>query len=677
MFGRYLRLGPDTLALLALLAAALFGLMAGYARSENVTVGIGDDDRAIHVRQHLQSFHAAEAEAGQVAPTYRWTKASSVINLPGLGRGLWQTQLRVSSPVPVGEPKQALITAGSAAWLVQLQPEQRQYHLLTPSEGDLRVSIDAPAAQYGGDPRQLGIVFRGVELAPIVVSAFPPAPMLLHIAAALVLVFVTLRVIGLSPLPALAAPLGGVLLLSYGIADGRAPMGLYSLRLLAVALLGLLLTLALRWALPRMFRWSNVDISQRALVGLLLVTYAAYLVRACGLQWPYFLAIDIEWHMEKTRRVLNGRIAELWNADSSFHQSVMPTDEWGENKPLIPYSPFYHIFSTIWAVLPWPLEMSANIFSAVIDTLRAPMIFFIVRKFHFSERAGVIAALTYTIIPASLLMHAWGNTPTTNGMWWSLLAVAILVGAWDAYQEKNTGSRWAFALLTLVLAATMLFYTVTAVFTGLLFLGVITWLIGAGRRRQAWPLLASLVVAAAISTAIFYWQFVPGIVERTLPKLIGAAGSSINDTGKQPDVLPSTWGEVFTDQAFLLDIYGMYLPLGLGLAGWWIGVRRFGLRSSFSIVMTVWLLIAILFWFIGTKIVMVDKQLFWLMPWMGIGTGIAVDRMLHNRSMVRWVVPLLVVGAVYTFSDALYLWTFRLQHNQNFTSWLQLLRQSL
>lgn len=665
------------LALLGLFVAALLGLMAGYAGADNVAVGIADNDRAIRVRQHLQAFHAPEADPNQAAAAYRWTKARSVINLPGLGRGLWETQLSLGSPVPAEEPKQVLLTGGSSAWRVQLQPQQRQYHLLTPSTGDLRLSIDAPVAQYGNDVRQLGVVFRGAELVPITASAFPPAPMLFHIAGAVILVFITLRLIGLATLPTLLAALGAVMLLSYGIAVGRAPMGLYSVRLLAVALLGLLLMLSLQWLLPRLLRWSGGDISQRALVGLLLITYAGYLVRACGLLWPYFLAVDIEWHMEKTRRVLNGRILELWDANSPFHQSVMPTEEWGENKPLIPYSPFYHIFSTIWAPLPWPLELSANIFSAVIDALRAPMVFFMVRRFHFSERAGLIAALTYTIIPASLLMHAWGNTPTTNGMWWSLLSLVMLVGIWETYQQQSSRSRWALALLTLVLTATMLFYAVTAVFAGLLFLGIIVWLSLTGRRRQAWPLLASLTVAVVLSTAVFYWQFVPGIVERTLPKLFGAVGSSINDTGKQPDVLPSTWGEVGTDYAFLLDIYGMYLPLGLGLAGWWLGVRKFGWGSLFSMVMTLWLLIAILFWFIGLKIVMVDKQLFWLMPWMGIGTGIAVDRMLQNRSLARWAVPLLVVGAVYTFSDALYLWSFRLQHNQNFTSWLQLLRQSL
>jgi hypothetical protein len=126
---------------------------------------------------------------------------------------------------------------------------------------------------------------------------------------------------------------------------------------------------------------------------------------------------------------------------------------------------------------------------------------------------------------------------------------------------------------------------------------------------------------------------------------------------------------------YLLDIYGVYLPLILGSVGWWLGVRRFGLRSLFTILMTIWMLIAIAFWFVGLKLSMVDKQLFWLMPWMGIGAGIAVDRLLSQRGLARWAAPLLILAALYTGSDALYLWTHRLNGypiGEGYVSWYQL-----
>jgi len=674
LFGREQRRGADLVAIVILLGAALLGLMTAYGRAPELEVGIvsNRDPRYRHFGYHLQNFHEPEALAGQTLPTYRWTQANSTINLPNIGRGLWHTQLTLGSPPIDGTSKQATITSGAVTWRLQLQPEQRTYHLLTRSNGDVRFTIEADAKPYGNDPRSLGVVFGGLTLQPVVAAAFPPVSFLLYTLLALTLIFATLRLMGVPTLLALSAPLVGLLLLAWGIATQRAPTGLYSLRLLALALVGLLVMLAVRWALPRLLLLGGIEVSTPVLTALLALIYISFLLRGAGLLWPYFLSVDIEWHMEKTQRVLNGRIGELWDANSPFHQSVMPVDEWGETKPVIPYSPFYHIFSAIWAIFPWPLKLSAEIFNAVLDALRPAMIFFIVRKFGFNNRAALIGAFTYSIIPATFLLHAWGNMPTTNGMWWSLLATTLLVGGWGRLR-----SPWVWGALTFTLTLTLLFYAVTAVFTTLLILGIVAALLVTRQRQEAWPLLASIVAAVLLSTGIYYWQFVLPIIERTIPRLMGGVAERGQTLGGQPIF---SWSEYLVKYVYLVDIYGMYLPLGLGIAGWWLGIRKLGGRSLFALLMTTWMVIAILFWFVGLKLSMVDKQLFWLMPWMGIGAGIAVDRLLHQRRIVRWALPLLIVGALFTGSDALYLWTHRLNGydiGEGYTSWYQLACRSL
>ena len=663
LFGRRGQ-SEDLLALLVLLALTVLGLMAGYARRPNLALNID----GLEVRPHLLDFHEPEISAGSEVPSYRWTQDESTIVVPGLGRGLWQSSLRLSSPLPEGRPKRVLVETGKERWVVQLAPEARTYHLLTPTTGDLRLALNVPAESHGADPRPLGVMFFGVTFQPGTGSPVPPVSLLVHSLVAVLLVFLTIRLIGVPPWPALLAPLAGLALLAWGIAMHRAPVGVYSVRLIGLSLVGLLLMAALRSMLPRLFRLGGVEVEPRVLSGLLLVVYGSYLLKAAGLLWPYFLAIDIEWHMEKTRRVLNGRIGELWRADSPFHQSVMP-ELWGENKPVIPYSPFYHIFSSIWAIFPWQLETSANVYSTVLDALRPAMIFFVVRRFGFRDRAALIAALTYCLIPATFLMHAWGNTPTTNGMWWSLLSIAALAGTWD----RLHASRRAFIVLTATLMVTMLFYAVTAVFTTLLVLGVVVGLALTGRRRDARPLFLSLVTAILLSTGIYYWQFIGPIIARTIPKFTGAVAEGGKELGLEPITVP----EFFWKYVYFFDIYGMYLPFGLGLAGWWLGMRRWGRTSLFGLLMTSWLVIALIFWGVGFRVDMVDKQLFWLMPWMGIGTGIAVDRLLDNKRAVRWAVPLLGLAALYVGSDALYLWIHRLHNYRGelaFVSWFQLLR---
>ncbi|HSH78873.1 MAG TPA: hypothetical protein VLA19_10125, partial [Herpetosiphonaceae bacterium] len=101
-------------------------------------------------------------------------------------------------------------------------------------------------------------------------------------------------------------------------------------------------------------------------------------------------------------------------------------------------------------------------------------------------------------------------------------------------------------------------------------------------------------------------------------------------------------------------------------------------KSIFALVMTTWLVIAIVFWFVGFRVDMVDKQLFWLMPWMGIGTGIVVDRLLDRRDLQRWAAPLLALAALYLGSDALYLWIHRIRGyamGEGYVSWFQLLQR--
>jgi hypothetical protein len=661
--------GFDLVALLLLLAAALIGLMAAYARTPDVQIGIVglEDPRRIHYQQHLQNFHEPEAIADQQTRYYRWTRDRSMINMPGLGRGLWQTRLTLGSPQPGEQPKQVVIEAGAYRWPLQLHAGQREYHLLMPSTGDLQLTIAAPAGQYGADPRPLGVIFGGVDLQPIAVAAFPPALFLAHTLLALGLAFLTLRLIGVPTWLALLGALAGLAVLIWGTALHRGPLGLYSIRLLALTLVGVPLMVAARWAVPRLFNLGGVEVGAIALTGLLVIVYSSYIVKAGGLLWPYFLSVDIEWHMEKTQRVLTGRIWELWDANSAFHQSVMPVDEWGENKPVIPYSPFYHIFSAIWAIFPWRLKLSAEVYSAILDALRPVMIFFITRKFGFRDRAGIIAALTYSLIPATFLLHAWGNTPTTNGMWWSLLATTMLVGAWD--RLGTNGIAWA--ALTLMLTLTMLFYAVTAVFTTLLLYGMVAMLLLTRQKQAAWPIFLSVTAAILLSIGIYYWQFIPAIIARTIPRLTGGIAESGQTLGGQPVV----FSEYVIKYIYLLDIYGMYLPLGLGIAGWWLGAQKFGIRSLFAVLMTIWMIIAILFWFVGLKVSMVDKQLFWLMPWMGIGAGIVVDRLLSQRGIARWAAPLLILAALYTGSHGVYLWTHRLNGypiGEGYVSWYQL-----
>ncbi len=50
--------------------------------------------------------------------------------------------------------------------------------------------------------------------------------------------------------------------------------------------------------------------------------------------------------MDRVRWILQGQLPTLYGVNSPLNESTMPTAEWGANRPVIPYSPWYHIFAT-------------------------------------------------------------------------------------------------------------------------------------------------------------------------------------------------------------------------------------------------------------------------------------------------------------------------------------------
>src|SRR3712207_8514040 len=78
-----------------------------------------------------------------------------------------------------------------------------------------------------------------------------------------------------------------------------------------------------------------------------------------------------------------------------------------------------------------------------------------------------------------------------------------------------------------LLTVTMLLYTVTAVFIGMLvviFIAALLWRGAAAERRQATPLAALLVGASLIAFFAYYVQFAGPILTETLPAFGGSLG---------------------------------------------------------------------------------------------------------------------------------------------------------
>ncbi len=644
------RPGADLLALLVLVAAAMLALIASYAHAPEIEVGVATR----YNTPHLQDFHEPEAVAGQKMPSYRWTQKDSTILAPSLGRGLWTAALKLSSPRPAGAPKQVVIRLAQQSWPVQLQAGPRTYHLLAQSRGDVSPAINAPLARYGGDPRQLGVAFFGASFESIVPSALPPTRLTLYTVIALLLAYLTLRCIGLSPRLTLILALIGLSILAWGAATHRAAIGLLVPRLSILAIAGLIGVWLVGWGWTRLMRLGQLDAAPWLLPALLTVFYVGFWIKAAGLLYPYSHAIDVSWHMQHVQDILHGRLLELYKP-GAFSESVMPVKEWGANRPLIPYSPYFHILATSFAIFPWSLETTANVFSVFFDTNRVILIAALGLAFGLRSRGGFMAALLYAVTPFTFLLHSWGNIPTTFGIWWTLLATTLLVLTFGRWHERRI-----FILLAAVLLLTFLFYTVMAVFMGIFLVLLLIGLALFGRglsQGQIRALFGATALAVGLSLVVYYGQYIPGMIARTLPYVDRTVVGGQSNPGQA------------TQQPFLSYVidyndrlgyrgwpvrYGLWLPLLLAMPGLWL-LRRHRLAV---LIMGAWYLVALLFFVVGSRVSMVDKQLFYVAPALTLCTAAVLERVWARRRLLQGVI---VSAYALTFLSALQLWIWRLQ----------------
>ena len=340
----------------------------------------------------------------------------------------------------------------------------------------------------------------------------------------------------------------------------------------------------------------------------------------------------------------------------AFSESVMPITEWGEQRPMIPYSPFFHFASLLYLALPWSLEVSATIFNTFLDASRVILIAIIARQGGLSVRVAWLAALLYAVTPVTFLLHAWGNVPTTTGLWWMLVAtVALLVSG------RTLGNRRVFVSVVVITTGAMLSYTVAAVFhvVFVTILAGLLWIIpNSGEKPSSGRILAATYGGLLVATVIYYGQYVPPIIERTIPYFLNISTQSTATIG----VVRAPFNEYiaaffpslrydFVQNPYLY--YGLFIPILMVIPAF---VLMWKHRTLWTFA-TAWYVVAILFMLVGYKISMVDKQLFYIIPLLMVSWAMIAERLWIRGPSGRIIVSTTVL---YTLWSAVQLWIIRI-----------------
>jgi hypothetical protein len=414
-----------------------------------------------------------------------------------------------------------------------------------------------------------------------------------------------------------------------------------------------------------LFRVAGVplddNVGRAFLSGLLLLSLVSFWLKAGGALYPYFVAVDVQWHMDRARWIIDGQLPLLYSTNSPLNETTMPTAEWGSERPVIPYSPWFHMIATLYNLSPLGMEMTANMVSILQDSTRILLIALIMRKAGLSMRAALIATATYAVIPVAYLLHAWGNVPTSFGLWLTLLVHTMIFVFWDRLHE-----RIPMLVLSLLLFVTFLVYTVTGVFTGffLIFFTVIVWLNGlrggewAAQRKPLGALWIAAGAAMGMALIVYYGQYIPPIIERTIPYMATVMTQGPQSVGvERPPFDAYLWSFVphLDYRIWPGDylFYGIAIPMLFTIPGF-IALRN---RPLVWMLFAAWLSVAVLFLLAGYRISMVDKQLFYMLPVMCICWAVCAEWI-----WVRgWWGRLFVLGVLaLSLITALDQWIFRI-----------------
>jgi hypothetical protein len=594
------------------------------------------------------------------AVIFRWSQERSQLHFHGVAGGWWSVTAHAYPNHPDNQPFESTISVGER--VLGSIPHNvisfRKYSYLVPpsavDKGDIHVTINSQTwANTVDEARSIGIAVADVAVQPLTtpwwnigLSARLATLIAIALVAAISAQYVGVSAIGMGSVVAV--------LLSAIMTLNRSYLAEWYPQLLLLMIISVL-TVPLWY---RVLDWlaGERPFSERTkqlLVGLVIISVW---VKGGGILYPIMRPIDIEWHMDKVREILTTWDIAKFYQPGAFSESVMPITEWGEERPMIPYSPFYHLFSLLYAIFPWSMEKTATIFNAFLDASRVIIIAVMFRRVGMSERVSWLAALGYAIAPVTFLLHAWGNTPTTTGLWWTLVTTAALLIVGKSINDRKI--FWSILALTTL---TMLIYTVTAVFHVLFVsvLALLLWVMPTNKDKSTIkPILLATYGGLGIATLIYYGQYIPPIIERTIPYFLQISVSSPASFG----VERPPWGEYmwayfptlrydFVDNPYLY--YGIFIPMLMVIPG----VAFLRQRQPLWAYMAAMFVIALLFMVAGYRISMVDKQIFYILPIVMLCWAVLADKFWRRGIAGQLMISVIMLFTTYS---AMYLWIVRI-----------------
>ncbi len=474
-----------------LLLTTIFALLFTWQIRQPMALTIGGPDDT----PYLTGFHDAET-AADTGQRFRWTRGQATITFPGYGATNAELLLRmqgsrptnspsVTTTITIGDMSPQTVTVGSAA---------AEYRFAVPAaafiDGSLNVTLDTPPYRPPGDQRDLGLVVSFAELHDLGNPGLSILPPLRVVGVAILAVLCAYAAVGIALRSTLAGAVAGWLTAIAFIGLSLGPRMALARFTPALALLISIMTaltlalVALLWWAAKRFAWAS---SARALGGAALLTGANALILLLGMRHPQYRSSDLMLNVHRLEFVQRGE----W-----VFTLALP----GPRALEAPYPPLFYAvmlpFTTIITDKIILVQAVATLFVA-LGTLCT---FALARRIAAADAPALWAAAITSFLPITYNLASAGNFANLFGQGVATIYLTALILSWQTWAKPRT-------LLLLTLGLTLALLGHFGVFLSLcttIPLFVLVLLLRSISRRAGLLVLASFLVALALSWAIYY-----------------------------------------------------------------------------------------------------------------------------------------------------------------------------
>jgi hypothetical protein len=524
----------------------------------------------------LQNFNTPENSYTDAS--FRWTRAESQIEVPGIG----QRNLLVDLPIvshrthwqPDAPPTLVELQIGDRPVIpVMLRQPAARYQFYVPASaldnGTLHIRLTTTPWQANDDRRaELGVSigrFLTITEARTNGLVLPALRLVLVWPLSLLLYWLVLRIVGFTPRLTLLLLLPLTIIVPLLTLSEAPRLAFGNLWVIQTGLISIVFAALCVWLVPPLLRRLELPAPESLLPWLLLLMVLTFALKYAGRLYPESMPGDLQLHVN--RYIMTGHGRFYIEAQHRGLPFPFPNGLYVMIAPLTLTGLNIHFL----------FELTAGLFEATMPVL----LYVLMTRAAHSPRIGLLAAATYALTPAGFMTTWFAFETQVAALWFSTLLMTVLVIRWPDYSDWRIWGLLVFLFAQAFLGHIGQF--INTVLLGLLIIPLLWWRYRGMEERRGMRQILLAGVTAGLFAGLFYYGRFTGLF---LEQLYGMVNGGLNDiTGRDPIPRAVTLRSLWYDG--MITHFGFF-PVLLAFLGALLLLSHSRLRHSLLLPL-VWL----------------------------------------------------------------------------------------